>query len=57
MMDPRLKIQDPRDQYPKPPFPKQPQPAPGLAARMEPKPDHGETVTKALENSSAGRPW
>jgi NAD(P)-dependent dehydrogenase (short-subunit alcohol dehydrogenase family) len=43
MTDPRLKMQDPRDQYPKPPFPKQPQPAPGLAARMEPKPDHGET--------------
>jgi hypothetical protein len=36
-------MQDPRDQYPKPPFPKQPQPAPGLAAHMQPKPDHGET--------------
>jgi NAD(P)-dependent dehydrogenase (short-subunit alcohol dehydrogenase family) len=46
MIDPRLKIQDPRIQYPKPPFPKQPQPAPGLAARMEPKPDHGETSYK-----------
>lgn len=41
-----LGIQDPRDQYPKPPFPEQPQPAPGLAARMEPKPDHGETSYK-----------
>ncbi|HEY1561057.1 MAG TPA: SDR family oxidoreductase [Caulobacteraceae bacterium] len=39
----RLRMQDPRDQYPKPPFPKQPQPAPGLAAHMQPKPDHGET--------------
>lgn len=42
----RLEMQDPRDQYPKPPFPKQPQPAPGLVARMEPQPDHGETSYK-----------
>lgn len=35
-------IQDPRTQYPKPPFPKQPQPAPGLACKMDPPPDHGE---------------
>jgi NAD(P)-dependent dehydrogenase (short-subunit alcohol dehydrogenase family) len=35
-------LQDPRSQYPKPPFPKQPQSAPGLAQKMEPKPDHGE---------------
>jgi NAD(P)-dependent dehydrogenase (short-subunit alcohol dehydrogenase family) len=40
--DDRLRMQDPREQYPKPPFPPQPQPAPGLAARMHPKPDHGE---------------
>lgn len=42
MTDDRLKMQDPRDQYPKPPFPRQPQPAPGLAKTMEPRPDHGE---------------
>src|SRR5207253_1338207 len=30
------------DRYPKPPFPKQQQPWPGLASKMEPKPDHGE---------------
>jgi len=36
-------MRDPRSQYPAPPFPKQPQPAPGLAARMTPEPDHGET--------------
>lgn len=42
-MDARLKMQDPRRQYPAPPFPKQPQSAPGLAAEMQPKPDHGET--------------
>lgn len=39
----RLTLQDPRAQYPKPPFPQQPQPAPGLAAKMQPEPDHGET--------------
>lgn len=38
----RLAMQDPRDQYPKPPYPRQPQSAPGLAQRMDPKPDHGE---------------
>ncbi len=35
-------MQDPRTQYPQPPFPKQPQPAPGLTAEMDPRPDHGE---------------
>ncbi len=40
--DDRLRMQDPREQYPKPPFPEQPQDAPGLASRMDPKPDHGE---------------
>ncbi|RYC32765.1 SDR family oxidoreductase [Lichenibacterium minor] len=38
----RLRMQDPRKQYPQPPFPKQPQGAPGLAREMDPKPDHGE---------------
>lgn len=42
----RLTMQDPRDQYPRPPFPKQPQPAPGLAVKMDPEPDHGETSYK-----------
>lgn len=42
----RLTMQDPREQYPKPPFPEQPQPVPGLAAKMEPEPDHGETSYK-----------
>lgn len=45
-MTDRLSMQDPREQYPKPPFPKQPQPAPGLAQRMEPTPDHGEQSYK-----------
>ena len=39
----RLRMQDPRKQYARPPFPKQPQSAPGLASTMDPKPDHGET--------------
>jgi len=38
----RLSLQDPRTQYPQPPFPEQPQPAPGAAAKKEPRPDHGE---------------
>ncbi len=42
MSDTRLLKQDPRYQYPRPPFEKQPQPAPGIAAEMRPKPDHGE---------------
>ncbi len=35
-------MQDPRSQYPAPPFPRQPQPAPGLTQKMDPVPDHGE---------------
>lgn len=38
--------QDPTQQYPKPPFPRQSQPWPGLARDMTPKPDHGETSCK-----------
>jgi NAD(P)-dependent dehydrogenase (short-subunit alcohol dehydrogenase family) len=34
--------QNPLDQYPKPPFPKQLQEWPGLAGQMTPRPDHGE---------------
>jgi NAD(P)-dependent dehydrogenase (short-subunit alcohol dehydrogenase family) len=36
-------LQDPRTKYPKPPFRRQEQPWPGLASRMDPRPDHGET--------------
>jgi len=42
----RLTLQDPREQYPKPPFPEQKQQAPGLAVKMDPEPDHGETSYK-----------
>ncbi|MFZ4165974.1 SDR family oxidoreductase [Brevundimonas sp. NPDC058933] len=41
-MSDRFTMQDPRNQYARPPFPRQPQPEPGLAARMTPRPDHGE---------------
>ena len=36
-------LQDPVSKFPKPPFNKQSQPWPGLASKMDPKPDHGET--------------
>ena len=35
-------LADPRTLHPKPPFRRQSQPWPGLGAKMEPKPDHGE---------------
>ena len=41
-------MQDPTQQYPRPPFEKQPQPTPGLAQEMTPKPDHGETSYRGL---------
>ncbi|WP_409020302.1 SDR family oxidoreductase [Brevundimonas vesicularis] len=41
-MTDRMTMQDPRQQYPRPPFKAQPQPRPGLATEMEPRPDHGE---------------
>ncbi len=34
---------DPNTKYPRPPFPGQEQPWPGLACKMDPRPDHGET--------------
>ena len=37
------RLQDPTVKYPKPPFKTQSQPWPGLASKMEPRPDHGET--------------
>ncbi len=36
-------LEDPTSKYPKPPFPEQHQPWPGLASKMQPRPDHGET--------------
>jgi hypothetical protein len=39
-------MENPVDKHPKPPFDKQFQPFPGLATKMDPKPDHGETTYK-----------
>jgi NAD(P)-dependent dehydrogenase (short-subunit alcohol dehydrogenase family) len=39
-------LQSPVDKYQKPPFKRQKQDWPGLACRMEPPPDHGETSYK-----------
>lgn len=40
------KLQDPTTKYPKPPFKEQEQPWPGLASKMDPRPDHGEKSYK-----------
>jgi hypothetical protein len=40
------KMQNPLEEYPKPPFPDQEQPFPGSDAEMTPKADHGETSYK-----------
>jgi len=39
-------LSDPTKAYPQPPFERQSQPWPGLASRMNPRPDHGETSYK-----------
>jgi NAD(P)-dependent dehydrogenase (short-subunit alcohol dehydrogenase family) len=39
-------LKNPVNLYPKPPFKRQPQEAPGLASKMEPRPDHGEKSYK-----------
>ena len=39
-------LQDPTTRYPKPPFPEQHQPWPGLVSKMQPRPDHGEKSYK-----------
>jgi len=40
------KPENPVTRYPRPPFPKQQQPWPGLCSRMDPRPDHGEKSYK-----------
>ncbi len=42
-------MSDPTTKHPKPPFQKQSQPWPGLASKMEPRPDHGETSYKGSD--------
>jgi NAD(P)-dependent dehydrogenase (short-subunit alcohol dehydrogenase family) len=39
-------LADPRTKFPRPPFPDQKQPWPGLASLMNPRPDHGESSYK-----------
>src|SRR5437879_4077637 len=44
-MDTQLRegtTENPVTKYPKPPFPEQQQPWPGLTSKMQPVPDHGE---------------
>jgi NAD(P)-dependent dehydrogenase (short-subunit alcohol dehydrogenase family) len=48
MTDNQYDMQNPLTQYPQPEFPKQPQSVPGLASKMDPIPDHGETSYKGL---------
>lgn len=53
---PSLPLEDPTTKYPKPPFKGQSQLWPGLASKMDPKPDHGEKSYKGsgrLKNRKA----
>ena len=43
---PQSPLEDPTTKYSKPPFQEQSQEWPGLASKMNPKPDHGETSYK-----------
>src|SRR3954463_13540728 len=43
---PPFRTESPMIKYPSPPFPNQKQPMPGLTARMDPLPDHGEASYK-----------
>ena len=47
--------QDPTTKYPQPPFPHQPQDAPGSVHAMTPAPDHGETNYKGSGRLSGRR--
>src|SRR2546430_5963084 len=39
-------VEDPKTKNPRPPFKEQSQPWPGLAGKMDPRPDHGEKSYK-----------
>jgi NAD(P)-dependent dehydrogenase (short-subunit alcohol dehydrogenase family) len=47
-------MRDPRSQYPRPPFPEQPQEHPGHTDQMRPTPDHGEETYRGADRL-AGR--
>jgi NAD(P)-dependent dehydrogenase (short-subunit alcohol dehydrogenase family) len=44
-------LSDPTTKFPIPPFPDQKQPWPGLASKMNPKPDHGESRRQQAHDS------
>ena len=48
-------MQNPVTRYPHPPFKRQSQPWPGLASKMDPKPDHGETSYRGSGRLSGRR--
>ena len=50
----KSEMENPISKYPKPPFKSQSQPWPGLAGKMDPKPDHGESSYRG-SNRLAGR--
>lgn len=49
-------LADPRGLFPHAPFKAQPQPWPGLASKMDPRPDHGSTATGAADALPDGKP-
>jgi len=51
---PTRALDDPKSKYPRPPYAEQRQPWPGLAAQMDPRPDHGESSYKG-SNRLKGR--
>ena len=44
--DELITLKDPKEAFPKPPFPEQPQSAPGSERQMQPQPDYGEQSYK-----------
>jgi hypothetical protein len=48
-------LQNPADKYPKPPYKKQSQPWPGLASKMDPRPDHGEKSYRGSGRLAGGK--
>ncbi len=53
--DTTVALDDPRHKFPAPPFAEQHQPWPGLAAQMDPRPDHGEASYRGSGRLSGRR--
>jgi NAD(P)-dependent dehydrogenase (short-subunit alcohol dehydrogenase family) len=49
------RLVDPITKFPKPPFPEQKQPWPGLASKMRPAPDHGESTYRGADRLKGRR--